>query len=1028
MKKLLAVILSLCLIISCFALLGVSKNYTPKVSIEEFSAELCEMNRKYKNEPVGNRLIVKSKRDIAALNSVDIVEGYEDLHIVQFDNSESADEALEYYSDSKLVEYAEPDIPMTACDFDYNSHLSWGSDSIGIDDYFGYLEDIDNLPEIVVGVIDTGIELDHDFLKDRIIQTGINYSDSGDSNSENDDNGHGTHCAGIIVDNTLDNVKIEGYKVLNNEGSGNTTSIISAIYSAIENDVDVISMSLGGRGTSSAMQDAVNEAIKNNITVCAAAGNEGADASNCVPANLDGVITVAVHNVEDEVPYWSNWGDVVDVIAPGVDIESSYIGNTYTNLSGTSMATPFVAAASASLKSYNQNYNTEDILNIINDNSRSYNGISERFKNKPILYLGKIDGYKERTSSPVFITEPGVYENSINVELYCEDINASIYYTTDGSRPAYNNSTLYTEPFTVSNCSVVRAYAISENKYKSPIIKAEYDIVTEDDESNFTINEEGVITAYNGNNNYLRIPNTIKNKTVTGLGYRLFLERELRIIKIPDTVTTIGESAFAGCKYLTNIDLNNVNSIGKRAFRHCTSLEKVTSNTNYSVDETAFAYCNKLVYIDTTKLKNTAKDLFYECRSLTEFINENVTEIADHCFYFCKGLMYVDIPNVTELSQYAFSNCGCLEMVEAPNLKTANSFAFMDCFVLKELDFPKLESVIGQSNFFRCKNLLKVNLPKLSGKLSKNCFYYVRTPVIQLDNITDIGSSSFSNCKTEKIILKNAVSLSNQSFLRATCSVLYIPKVKSALNDRCFENCESKVVFAPSLTESKTLPLSQEGTTIYLSDKYQNSLWTGFKNCTIIAPIGSYAETFSKENCENAVFIDSDTLINHIATYQAKEKTHYDFCLDGIGEILSVADDVNCSFISDGEEFEAEAGNRNGDSLYLSFSSSENISSLRAKINIDGMVFMSPELTEFDNVKAADSLPDNDCGHNWELKYFADGISVFNCAECNESYYVSYISQLRHNDNLIDMNSDGKVNGKDYHYLMRDYSAYSVSV
>ena len=429
MKKLLALLLSICLTVSCFALLGVSQNYTPKVSIEEFSAELCEMNRKYKDEPVGNRLIVKSKRNIAALNSVDIVEGYEDLHIVQFDDSESAEEALEYYNDSKLIEYAEQDFTMSTTEIDYEPHLSWGSESMGTDDYYSYLEGVDNLPEVIVGVIDTGIELNHEYLSDRIIPTGVNYSNSGNPDSEKDDNGHGTHCAGIIVDNTLENVKIEAFKVLNSQGSGNVTSIISGIYSAIENDVNIISMSLGGPGTSRAMQSAVDLAISKNITVCAAAGNSGAPASLFCPANLNGVITVGAHDCYDKIPTFSNYGDAVDIIAPGVSVYSSYIGNTYKSLSGTSMACPHAAAVCALLLSKNISSSPSELLNTILASGREFEIVPSREedRDKLALYIGVIKDDTNRTAPPEFITLPQVYEDYVDVELFCKEENSQIY-------------------------------------------------------------------------------------------------------------------------------------------------------------------------------------------------------------------------------------------------------------------------------------------------------------------------------------------------------------------------------------------------------------------------------------------------------------------------------------------------------------------------------------------------------------------------------------------------------------------------
>ena len=130
-----------------------------------------------------HRLIVKSKYDINPLDSVEIVEGYNDLHIVQFDDLESTQKALEYYEKQKNIEYAEPDSVVSTLEYEdtepnentdlnrgitYANHLSWGSESIGVDDYIDYLGDIETLPEIIVGIIDSGLEFEHELLKERV--------------------------------------------------------------------------------------------------------------------------------------------------------------------------------------------------------------------------------------------------------------------------------------------------------------------------------------------------------------------------------------------------------------------------------------------------------------------------------------------------------------------------------------------------------------------------------------------------------------------------------------------------------------------------------------------------------------------------------------------------------------------------------------------------------------------------------------------------------------------------------------------
>ena len=396
MKKLLSIIIAISVLVGTLSLAAFSTTITPKISLDDFTEQLSEMNREYKDEPVSNRLIVKSKHDIPILDGVSIVEGYDDLHIVQFDNSASAKKALDYYNSNDLIEYAEADLTMTVTEtssdssqyINYDNHLSWGSEEIGIDDYIDYLGNVEELPEIVVGIIDTGIDLDHEFLKDRIISTECNASYSGDSNSEDDDNGHGTHVAGIVVDNTTTNVKIKGYKVLDKDGAGELSNVILAIDKAVEDKVNIINMSLGAYGECDLMTNSVNKAVRNGITVCVSAGNSGDNALQYMPAGIASCITVAAIGQNDTRPFWTNWGQGVDIIAPGMSINSSFLDNTYEVLSGTSMASPFVSAASAMLISKNPSYNCDEVLSILEENSRDFDfkyNLDGRFNGKSVL-------------------------------------------------------------------------------------------------------------------------------------------------------------------------------------------------------------------------------------------------------------------------------------------------------------------------------------------------------------------------------------------------------------------------------------------------------------------------------------------------------------------------------------------------------------------------------------------------------------------------------------------------------------------
>lgn len=233
-----------------------------------------------------------------------------------------------------------------------------------------------------VAVIDTGIELSHPDLKTNII---ANKNCLSNTRNGNDDNGHGTHVAGTIaalnngigVVGVAPEAKLIAVKVLNRNGSGTWSSVICGIDWVTANvskyKIKVANMSLGGSGTSdnncgSTNNDPMHKAICKSrdagVTYVVAAGNENKSASLSVPASYnDAVITVSAladsdgisgglgsptyYGDDDTFATFSNYGSIVDLGAPGVDIYSTYKGGGYAALSGTSMATPHVSGATA---------------------------------------------------------------------------------------------------------------------------------------------------------------------------------------------------------------------------------------------------------------------------------------------------------------------------------------------------------------------------------------------------------------------------------------------------------------------------------------------------------------------------------------------------------------------------------------------------------------------------------------------------------------------------------------------------------
>lgn len=820
MKKIISVIVSICILIGVIPFYTYSANTTNSVSFEEFSQQFSELNEIYADEPVSNRLIIKSSKSIDKLDSVDLVEGYNDLHIIQFDNSQSAEQALEYYENNKYVEYAEEDMMIsasetqTATSITYDNHLSWGSESIGVDDYIDYLGNISELPEIVVGIIDTGIDLDHEFLKNRIIPTGYNVSDSGSLNSEDDDNGHGTHVAGIVVDNTTDNVKIQAYKCLNNSGNGSLSNVCIAINSAIEDNVDVINMSLGAKGISLLLEDTVNNAIEKGITVCVAAGNNGQLAVNYTPANIENCITVGAVNESDQKPLWSNYGNAVDIWAPGSAIYSSYNDGGYKSLNGTSMATPFVTAASALLISNDISLKPNDVKELIKNNSRLLENTFLDFELFSV-FIGDLSNYnKERTAQPLFSVEGGVYLEQITLEINCNDKDAEIYYSTNGKRASQDNGVLYTKPIKIDSVTTVSACAYKEGKIRSLQTNVTYNIVTTDPDENFTINSSGMITKYTGNNIYLSIPEQINGITVNGIDNEAFRRNSIKVILLPDTLTYLGTNSFRYCRNLESVYSNNLKTIGNNAFYYCDSLRNIDISNADEIGEYAFYYCEELESVYNNRVTSIKQSTFSSCNKLIYAEFTNTDTIRKSAFDCCLSIESVILPNAENIGENVFNMCEKLTNAHIPKLKTISGInAFRSCYLLKDIYFPLLEGALP-NNTFRGSSILNAIFP----------------------NLSLIGDSVFEGCRSLKTI--------------------YIPLVTSAGNNAF--SCDTiNIIYAPSLISLHSFSKCNN-TKIYLSEKFSGTTISSKFNYDIIAPIGSYAEQWASEN--GHTFIPSEEL------------------------------------------------------------------------------------------------------------------------------------------------------------------------
>lgn len=606
---------------------------------------------------------------------------------------------------------------------DGSKHFTWGAEYMGVDEYYDAVGTDGEL--VTVAVLDTGIDTDHEMFggfydaaenpDGRILQ-GTSFVET---ETVEDDNGHGTHVSGTIADLTPSYVKILPVKVLDSDGGGMTSEIMMGMLWAVAQGADIISMSLGG-GVElyDVTEYVVNYAYDQGTLCVVAAGNESMNADYANPARCEKCVTVGALNMDLTRADFSNYGAAVDICAPGTQILSANMGGGYIVYSGTSMATPHVSAVSAVYKAQDQSMTPAALEKKLKDTAMPMG--------KALYYgAGLVSMRNDDTPACRLNADVQETENRISVTLSCAQA-AEIYYTVDGTQPT-DAAVRYTAPVQLTQSCLLRAVGYTANGKTVPVrlpleikdTKPVYTLLTDGDTltgalgvlpqtltlpegitniGDFALDGTGVVTLQTesriqsvGNGAFAHTNLREMDMTaVRTVGNTAFMNTELRVVSLPNA-NDIGKHAFDGCAYLRSVGMDAVRTIDDYAF-YGTGLEEVSMTSAETIGNGAFL-----------------NDGWRYC-TFTALSLPNVKTIGDYAFMDIP-LESVSCPKLTTLGNYAFAGCIGLETVSFPAL-TTTGIASLSNIGAQSLSLPKLE-IMGEGTLWYAEYLTDLSVPML---------------------------------------------------------------------------------------------------------------------------------------------------------------------------------------------------------------------------------------------------------------------------------------------------------------------------
>lgn len=726
------------------------------------------------------RLIVRANGNFDKCGALEDVSGFEDFHILQYESPEAAMSAYNQLQNEKNVIEVDLDLVCTYADstpdnpdiIPKDEFLNdWSRDRTQSKRLQKYLAK-SNIPmkEVIVGVVDTGIDYNHEIFEGRVERTYFNVSSSGKTDDEMDSEAfyHGTTVSSIIVNNSPKNVKVAVYKV--GDGENLTVTAISAGLLAAIEKCDIINTSLTSLSDVSLIRKCVLKAYSKNIPVFACVGNSGRIETHAAPANIPECIAVSATDFNNATTFMNTLTLNSDISAPGEHIAVAIPRNRYARFSGTSYSAPCAAALGAILKSTNPEITVDEIDTRLKGTSfdvKRYNESQSsqgRFMNN---YHSLWDGVGmiqfcnalglEKLAAPNEINlKDKVYVGEQTCTITCPDEDAIILYTTDGMYPALENANVYTEPFQITQCTRIRAVAYyADGGYYSDEVETTPRIQYTDSDENFVINSNGIITQYIGNISDLYVPETISGIEVTGFSKGAF--NTVIGLTLPETVTEIPVSAFAKNSTIEFVRGEGIVTVKSGAFSQ-SNIMYVEFPVAECIQDQAFNLAAKFCAGYFPNVKIIEGDAFSYSRIIS-FYGPEVQEIDDSAFGQCSRLEKVYFPQCTIINEIwgnngVFDSCSRLVSVEMPLITNLTAYALNDTAILKA-DFPYIKT-IEEKAFYNCFELKYVNMQALLTVPKQAFGSYGVNPIakprfFRFDSVTQIEKDAFGKYLTARI-------------------------------------------------------------------------------------------------------------------------------------------------------------------------------------------------------------------------------------------------------------------------------------